>query len=92
MKEFLKNNFIIIGDSITYGIYTTTKEEKLFEAFINEYKNIIPNESLYIDDRRHILQKANEYNFKLLLMDRDCKYDNSEFKIINNMNDILELK
>ena len=71
-------------------MYTTVKEENLFDIFINKYKEVIPSESLYIDDRRHILQKAKEYGFNLLLMDRYKKYSESEFETINNMNDILE--
>lgn len=71
------------------SMYSTTKEEKLFDIFLDEFKEVNPNESLYIDDRRHILKKASEYGFKLLLMDRDKKYLESEFKAINNMNEIL---
>lgn len=55
---------------IISSMYTTIKEEKLFNVFLDSYKNINPKESLYIDDRRHILDKANEYGFNLLLMDR----------------------
>lgn len=72
------------------SMYTTTKEEKLFDIFIEKYENINPRESLYIDDRRHILQKAKEYGFDLLLMDRDRKYKESEFKIINSMKEIMK--
>ncbi len=72
------------------SMYSTTKEEKLFDIFLDEFKEVKPNESLYIDDRRHILKKASEYGFKLLLMDRDKKYLESEFKVINNMNEIFE--
>lgn len=73
------------------SMFTTTKEEKLFDVFLEKYKDVKPSESLYIDDRRHILQKASEYNFNLLLMDRNKKYLESEYKIINNLNDILEI-
>lgn len=76
---------------IISSMFTTIKEEKLFDIFIEKYKNVKPNESLYIDDRKHILQKAKEYGFNLLLMDRNNKYAESNFKIINNMNDILEV-
>lgn len=71
------------------SMYSTTKEEKLFDIFLDEFKEVNPNESLYIDDRRHILKKASEYGLELLLMDRDKKYLESEFKAINNMNEIL---
>ena len=72
------------------SMYTTTKEEKLFDIFIEKYESIDSRESLYIDDRRHILQKAKEYKFNLLLMDRDKKYKESKFKIINNMKEIIK--
>lgn len=75
---------------IISSMFTTIKEEKLFDIFIAKYKDVNPSESLYIDDRRHILQKAKEYGFNLLLMDRYKKYSESEFETINNMNDILE--
>lgn len=76
---------------IISSMYTTIKEEKLFDIFISKYKDVNPSESLYIDDRRHILRKAKEYGFNLLLMDRYKKYSESEFETINNMNDILEV-
>lgn len=76
---------------IISSMYTTIKEDNLFDIFIEKYKDVNPSESFYIDDRRHILQKAKEYGFNLLLMDRYKKYEESEFKIINNMNDILEV-
>ncbi|MFR4412413.1 MAG: hypothetical protein ACLT5B_03445, partial [Clostridia bacterium] len=72
-------------------MYTTVKEENLFDIFINKYKEITPSESLYIDDRNHILQKAKEYGFNLLLMDRYKKYEKTQFEIVNNMNDILKI-
>jgi len=76
---------------IISSMYTTTKEEKLFDIFLDKYKNINPKETLYIDDRRHILDKANEYGFNLLLMDRKNIYTESKFRTINNMNDITEV-
>ena len=76
---------------IISSMFTTIKEEKLFDIFIEKYKDVNPSESLYVDDRRHILQKAKEYGFNLLLMDRYGKFSESDFKTINNMNDILEV-
>lgn len=76
---------------IISSMYTTVKEENLFDIFINKYKEVTPSESLYIDDRNHILQKAKEYGFNLLLMDRYKKYEKTQFEIVNNMNDILKI-
>lgn len=73
------------------SMYTTSKEEELFDIFLNNQLEVKPEESLYIDDRRHILDKAKEYNFNLLLMDRDNKYQDYNITIIKNMNDILRL-
>ncbi|MBR0134438.1 HAD family hydrolase [Candidatus Saccharibacteria bacterium] len=89
----LKNKGIdkYFRDILISSMFATTKEEKLFDIFIEKYKEVNPSESLYIDDRRHILQKAKEYGFNLLLMDRHRKYSESDFKTINNMNDILEV-
>ena len=76
---------------IISSMYNTVKEENLFDIFINKYKEVTPSESLYIDDRNHILQKAKEYGFNLLLMDRYKKYEKTQFEIVNNMNDILKI-
>ena len=78
------------GIIISY-MHSTSKEESLFDIFLDEYQEVIPTESIYIDDRRHILDKANEYSFNLLLMDRKEIYTESKFKIVNNMNDIVEV-
>lgn len=72
------------------SMYTTTKEENLFNIFLEKY-GVNPEESLFIDDRRHILDRANQYNFHLLLMDRKNIYKDENYKIINQMSDILEV-
>lgn len=82
---------IYFKDIFISSMYTTSKEENLFDVFLNQCKNVNPKESLFIDDRRHILDKAKKYGFNLLLMDRKKTYTESQFKIINNMNDILEV-
>lgn len=76
---------------IISSMYTATKEEKLFNIFLDKYKNINPKETLYIDDRRHILDKANEYGFNLLLMDRKNIYTESKFRTINDMDGVMEV-
>ncbi len=73
------------------SMYTTSKEDNLFDIFLNKQVEVSPKESLYIDDRRHILDKANNYNFNLLLMDRNNKYTEYIFPIIKNMNDIIDI-
>lgn len=89
----LKNKNIdnYFKDIFISSMYSTTKEEKLFDVFLDNHKNVNPKESLYIDDRRHILEKANVYGFNLLLMDRKDIYTESKFKIINSMDNIKEI-
>lgn len=89
----LKNKNIdnYFNDIFISSMYSTTKEENLFDIFLESYKNVNPNESLYIDDRRHILEKANVYGFNLLLMDRKGIYTESKFKTINSMDNIKEV-
>lgn len=89
----LKNKNIdnYFKDIFISSMYSTTKEENLFDVFLDNHKNVNPKESLYIDDRRHILEKANEYGFNLLLMDRKGIYTESKFKIINSMDNIKEV-
>ena len=84
MEKYFKG--IIIS-----SMYTTIKEEKLFNVFLDKYKNIIPKETIYIDDRTYILDKAKNYGFKLLLMDREKNYLNSEYKKIESMKDLIKI-
>ena len=88
----LKNKKIAkyFKEIVISSMYTTTKEENLFNIFLEKYE-VNPEESLYIDDRRHILDKASQYNFDLLLMDRKNIYKEENYKIINQMADILEV-
>ncbi len=89
----LKNNNMekYFKGIIISSMYTTIKEEKLFNVFLDKYKNIIPKETIYIDDRTYILDKAKNYGFKLLLMDREKNYLNSEYKKIESMKDLIKI-
>lgn len=73
------------------SMYSTTKEEKLFDLFLEKESTVSPQETLFIDDRRHILKKASQYGFHLLLMDRKKQYLESKFKSSNTMDDIWEV-
>ncbi len=75
-----KNIDFYFKDIFISSMQSTIKEEKLFDIFLTEHQNVKPKESLYIDDRIHVLDKAKEYGFELLLMDRkninmECKYN-----------------
>lgn len=69
------------------SMYTTTKEENLFDIFLEQYK-VKPEESTYIDDRNYILDKAEEYGFNLLLMDRKNENKSSIFKTVHGLEEI----
>ncbi len=89
----LKNNNMekYFKGIIISSMYTTIKEEKLFNVFLDKYKNIIPKETIYIDDRTYILDKAKNYGFNLLLMDREKNYLTSKYKKIKNMIDLIKI-
>lgn len=89
----LKNNNMekYFKGIIISSMYTTIKEEKLFNVFLDKYKNIIPKETIYIDDRTYILDKAKNYGFNLLLMDREKNYLTCKYKKIKNMIDLIKI-
>lgn len=68
-----------------------TKREGLFEIFLEKHKNIVPQESVFIDDRKDILDKASECGFNVLLMDRDGKSSDNTYKVIHNLEEIDKL-
>lgn len=78
--------------TIISSMYSTLKEANLFEAFLELNPSVIPNETLYIDDRLDILQKANSLGFNTALMCRN-KLENSKLnvEIVHNMNDVVDL-
>lgn len=80
----------LFKDILISSLFSTSKAENLFNVFLERNKDIKPEESIYIDDRRHILNKAHEFNFNLLLMDRKNEKPETEYQIINNINDILK--
>jgi putative hydrolase of the HAD superfamily len=70
------------------SMYTTSKEENLFDLFLEKYK-VKPSESIFIDDRNHILNKAKEYGFKLLLMNRKNENKSDVFETIHSLIQII---
>lgn len=69
------------------SMYTDSKEKTLFKVFLDKYK-INPRESIYIDDRKHILQRARMYKFGLLLMNRKNNKKAILFKTIYSLKEI----
>lgn len=80
---------IYFKDIFISSMYGTAKEEELFDIFLTK-NNLDTTESVYIDDRIHILDKASEYGFNLFLMNRKNKIIDSKFHVINNLDFIYE--
>ena len=70
---------------------STIKLDNLFEVFLYNHKGIDPRQSIFIDDRMDILDKANGLGFNVILMDRDNNVKESKYKIIHNLNGIVEI-
>ncbi len=71
------------------SIYGTIKEEKLFDIFLNNNPEVNPHESLYIDDREYVLDKAFEYNFNLIIMERITHALKSKYFKIHSIQDLI---
>lgn len=68
-------------------MYSTLKEEKLFDSFIEEYK-IKTKDSVFVDDRKDLLKIASELGFEVLLMDRNNNISSEEYKSINKLEEL----
>ena len=64
------------------------KIEGLFEMFLEKNKNVIPQESIFIDDRKDILEKARQCGFNVLLMDRTKMCVDKTYTVIYKLNEI----
>ena len=70
------------------AIESKIKTEGLFEIFLEKNKHIVPQESVFIDDRKEILDKARECGFNVLLMDRNGECKDNTYKVIYELNEI----
>ena len=52
------------------SVESKTKLEGLFEIFLEKNRCVIPQDSIFIDDRKDILDMARQCGFNVLLMDR----------------------
>lgn len=89
----LKNNGI---DKMFKGIaissmYSTSKKKNLFDKFLKEYRDVLPDESIYIDDRTYILDKAKEYGFDLLLMNREKENIKTDYMMVSNLQELIDI-
>lgn len=74
------------------SIYGVEKKDKVFFDYpISDY-NIKLGEALFIDDNELNLKIAKEKGFDILLMDRYCNNNESEYTVINNLKKISIIK
>ena len=70
---------------------STIKLERLFEVFLKKNLEVKPEQTIFIDDRIDILEKANSLGFNVLLMDRENKNKKAKYKVINGLNEIINI-
>lgn len=63
---------------------------KLFEIAIKEW-NILPEETVFVDDSESNLDNASKVGFSCILMDRTGKKKESKYPIIYDLNDLKSL-
>ena len=69
---------------------STIKLERLFEVFLKKNLEVKPEQTIFIDDRIDILEKANSLGFNVLLMDRENEKKESKYKVIKSLNEIID--
>lgn len=62
---------------------------KLFEIAVNEL-NILPEESVFIDDSESNLDNASKVGFRCILMDRTGTKADSKYPIIHSLNELSQ--
>ncbi|MBQ7043465.1 MAG: HAD-IA family hydrolase [Clostridia bacterium] len=62
---------------------------KLFEIAVKEL-NILPQETVFIDDSESNLDNASKVGFNCVLMDRTGAKTDSKYPIIHNLNELLQ--
>lgn len=73
------------------SMYSTSKKKNLFDKFLKEYRDVLPDESIYIDDRTYILDKAKEYGFDLLLMNREKEKIKTDYMMVSNLQELIDI-
>jgi len=87
LKEYeIYDLFSKVYISSIYG--QLKKDGDFFDNPINDF-NILKGEAVFIDDSEKLLEIAQNKGFDVRLMDRENGVENSKFKIINNLKDIL---
>ena len=70
------------------SVESKTKLEGLFEIFLEKNRCVIPQDSIFIDDRKDILDMARQCGFNVLLMDRSKREIDYTYTVINKLNEI----
>ena len=70
------------------SIESKIKTDGLFEIFLDKNKNVVPEESIFIDDRTIVLDKSKECNFNVLQMDRNYEIKDSKYIIIHELKEV----
>ena len=68
------------------SLWGSSKLDHLFDLFLEQEKDMDPKETYYVDDQRNMIEKASQYGFHLILMDRKKLH----FKVIENLQEVLE--
>lgn len=72
------------------SIYGVKKQDgDFFDVMLKDYDDINESNAIFIDDHEENLDVAKEKGITGILMDRDNKNNNSKYKIINSLNEIL---
>ena len=72
------------------SIYGVKKQDgDFFDVMLKDYDDINESNAIFIDDHEENLDVAKEKGITGILMDRDYKNNNSKYKIINSLNEIL---
>ena len=71
------------------SVYQEMKKDGIFfDRVINDY-SIKKGEAIFIDDNESLLDVAVTRDLEVRLMNREKDINNSKYKIINNLNEIL---
>ncbi len=92
LRRVLKNNKIdpyLDGIILSCDYNEQKSGTKLFEIAVNEL-NILPEETVFIDDSESNLDNASKVGFNCVLMDRTGAKTDSKYLIIHNLNELLQ--
>lgn len=92
LRRVLKNNKIdpyLDGIILSCDYNEQKSGTKLFEIAVKEF-DILPEETVFIDDSESNLDNASKVGFNCVLMDRTGAKTDSKYPIIHNLNELLQ--